>query len=198
MNQLILTCKDFISNNHYLDYSVKRKSNGRPYVHVKHSEATNRFILSFGKYVKRQIKEQNWIKPEKGKFVKIDAIFYLPRVDMDPSNYWKAMFDIFTKFGVWIDDNIAIENVERVYYSKKEPRIELKIYELDNIGIFDNEKQLRNFLDENCSKCSKCLKGKRQCSTFTAGLNNFVDDFSINNNIMCKKIRRDLNELEGA
>ena len=134
---------------------------------------TKNFEEEFGKYIKEQIETQNWIKPNKNKFIILDTIFYFPRVDMDAQNYFKSLCDIMTSAGVWEDDNMVMEKVNRIYYDNKNPRIEIYVYESEYIGIFDNIIEYENFK----SKCLKCKRNKKNnCSIYKKVLESRIQD----------------------
>lgn len=127
----------------------------------KTSEAT-KYQKNFSNYVKEEVKKQGYnLKPNKLQHFYIDAVFYFDRIDKDPNNYWKCMLDAITDTGlIWIDDNVTCERVQRIYYDSKNPRIELEIYPVDYIGVFDNVAQLEEF-ETNCIGCKRY---KRNCS----------------------------------
>lgn len=167
---LKLVCKEFISVNHYMNYRVQ----GKIVVAYKPKE-TKEFEKQFGKYVKQEIQKQNWIKPDKGKFIILDTIFYFPRVDMDAQNYFKSICDICTKCNVWEDDNIVMERVNGVYYDSKNPRIEMDIYESEKLGIFESKEEYKEFRNNNCDKCSKKSDGsERSCTIHKKILENRI------------------------
>ena len=114
------------------------------------------------KYVADEVKKQGYdLEPNKAQHFYIDAIFYFDRLDKDPNNYWKCLLDAITETGlIWIDDNVTCERVNRIYYDSNNPRIELKIYPVDYIGVFDNATQLEQFE----SRCIGCTRYKRNCS----------------------------------
>lgn len=149
------------SVNHYLAYRAIIK-NGKPMaMSYKTKEATN-YQKNFCKYVIDEVKKQNFnIIPNKTQHFYIDAVFYFDRIDKDPNNYWKCLLDAITDTElIWIDDNVTCERVQRIYYDSDNPRIELNIYPVNYIGIFDNATQLKEF--EN--RCVNCQKYKRNCS----------------------------------
>lgn len=127
----------------------------------KTSEAT-KYQKNFVKYVTDEVKNQGYdLEPNKTQHFYIDAIFYFDRLDKDPNNYWKCLLDAITDTGlIWIDDNVTCERVNRIYYDSENPRIELKIYPVDYIGVFDNATQLEQFE----SRCIGCTRYKRNCS----------------------------------
>lgn len=116
----------------------------------------------FTEYVKEQVKLQGWEKSDNiYQHYYMDTIFYFPRIDMDANNYYKCLADAITDSGVvWNDDNQLCERVQRIYYDSENPRIELIIYPVDYIGVFDNASQLEEFE----SRCIGCNRYKRNCS----------------------------------
>lgn len=170
--ELNLTCKTFISVNHYMSYRVVGRR-----VHLYKPKTTKDFEKEFGTYVESEIKKQGWVKPPKNKLVIMEAIFYFPRIDMDTQNYFKSLSDIMTSSGVWEDDNVVMEKVERIYYDKKNPRIELKIYPSEFVGIFNNKEEYNEFV----SKCVKCKRYKRNCSILKKALEGRIQDEIVRN-----------------
>lgn len=158
---LKLTITDFISVNHYLAYRVIMK-NGKPMAMSYKTKEAKDFQKKFEQHVKEQVKIQNWNVPvDPAQHFYVDAVFYFPRLDFDPNNYFKVSLDSITETGlIWVDDNVVCERVQRIYYDSSNPRIELTIYPVDYIGIFDNQKQLNDF--EN--KCKTCSRYARNCS----------------------------------
>lgn len=158
--ELHLTVRDFISVNHYLAYHTVMK-NGRPMaVSYKTKEAKD-FQKKFIVYTRQQAREQGWItdlNPFQHYYV--DAVFYFPRVDMDCNNYWKVSFDAITDSGVvWVDDNMACERVQWVFYDPVNPRIEYTIYKTDFIGVLRNQDEYDRFM----SKCKNCIRYDKNC-----------------------------------
>jgi crossover junction endodeoxyribonuclease RusA len=127
----------------------------------KTSEAT-KYQKDFTKYVKEQVKLQNWIKSEnKFQHYYMDTYFYFPRTDMDANNYFKCLADAITDSeAVWIDDVQLCERVQGIFYTSENPRIELCISEVPYIGVFKDISQLEQF-ESNCIGCSKY---NRNCS----------------------------------
>lgn len=162
MGQVLrLTITDFVSVNHYLAYRAIIK-NGKPMAMSYKTKEANDFQTKFEKHIVEQVAIQGWetnLNPFQHYYV--DTYFYFPRTDMDANNYYKCSFDSITATGlVWADDNVACERVQRILYDSSNPRIELLIYPVDYIGIFDNQYQLDEFED----KCKTCQRYKRNCS----------------------------------
>lgn len=82
-----------ISVNHYIKHRAFMI--GRyPQVSVYVTKKAKDYKDSFVKYVKEQIKLQNFeIKLNKFQFTNVDAIWYFPRIDMDNSNYKERKSD---------------------------------------------------------------------------------------------------------
>lgn len=184
-NILKLTSPISPSVNHYLAYRAIMK-NGRPMAMSYKTTDATKYQKEFTKYVKQQVKEQNWIMSDnKFQHYYVSAVFYFPRVDMDCNNYWKCMFDSITESGcVWIDDTQACENVKAIYYDSKNPRIELTIYPTDYIGIFENHTQLEEF-ESNCIQCNRYKEGK--CSLLVKSKEGRIQGEI--NNCICSKYK---------
>lgn len=153
-----------VSVNHY----VKARTfivNGKAMVTMYETAEAKKYKKEFKEYIVKEIKKQNIIwEVNKTQHFYIDCIFYFDRIDKDPNNYFKLPLDCITETQtVWADDNVAAERVNRIYYDSKNPRIEMKIYKVDYIGIFDNQQQLDVFTD-NCISCSRYKLGK--CSLY--------------------------------
>lgn len=179
--ELKLVCNDFISVNHYMNYRVAGKI-----VMAYKPKATKDFEKKFGKYIKEEMDKQGWIKPDKNKFVNVHTTFYFPRIDMDANNYFKVLLDVMTEVGVWEDDNITRESVDRIYYDSKNPRIEVTLSVSENIGIFDNEQDYIEFKSK-CQNCSRFKEGK--CSIHKKALESRIQDevVLIDNKWNCNK-----------
>lgn len=148
------------SVNHYLAYRAIIR-NGKPMaMSYKTSEAV-KYQKHFANYVKQECINQQWVKSDNlFQHYYMDCNFYFPRIDMDCNNYFKCMADAITDSQtVWIDDTQLCERVQRIFYDPANPRIELSIYPVEYIGIFDNMSQLDEF-KSNCIQCSRYKNGK--------------------------------------
>lgn len=154
MKKLVLTSPLPPSVNNYLNYRVARRGKKR-FVQTYPSEETKVYKNFFVDYVKDQIREQNWSKPENGKLVYIKMTFFLDRKRKDPNNFLKVLFDSLTEAGVYADDDIALPLVPRLYIDKQNPRIEIEIYKSNAIGIFDDKEDYQLFIQNNCNMCKK-------------------------------------------
>ena len=121
-----------------------------------------KYKKEFIKYIHDQIKKQNWTLPViKTQHFYCDCVFYFDRIDKDCNNYFKLLLDSITESeAIWADDNVVCERVNRILYDSDNPRIEITIYPVDYVGIFDNYKQLEQF--EN--KCKLCKRYLKNCS----------------------------------
>lgn len=136
--------------------------NGKPMAMSYKTPEAVQYRANFAEYVRSEISKQNWdLIPDKYQHFYADAIFYFDRQDKDANNYWKVLLDAITDTQlVWLDDNVVCERVQRIYYDTNNPRIELHIYPVDYIGVFDNTPQMEAFV----SKCVGCMRYKRNCS----------------------------------
>lgn len=173
------------SVNHYTNIRVVKK--GRAYIPVvfKTKEARD-YEKVFKKILQQEAKRQIWnIEVNSTQHFYVDAVFYFDRVDKDTSNYDKCLLDTITDSGiVWKDDNVALFRPLRIYYDNSNPRIELTIYPVDYVGIFDNKKYLEAFEH----KCNKCTRYKRNCSILKKAKEGRVQEY-INKNLECNKFK---------
>lgn len=151
------------SVNHYLGWRAILK-NGKPMAMSYETTEAKNYKKEFKRHIEEQVKLQNWnYEVNNTRHFYVDAIFYFDRVDKDTSNYDKCLLDAITETGlIWMDDNVACFRPNRIYYDSSNPRIELTIYPVDYIGIFDNQEQL----DEFENKCKTCSRYARNCSIF--------------------------------
>lgn len=131
-----------------------------------------RYKKAFTAYVKQEAIKQGWdMVPDKRRHFYVDAVFYFDRADKDCNNYFKCMLDAITDAKViWLDDNVVCERVQRIYYDPQNPRVELVIYPVDYIGVFDNASQ---FMDFNAN-CVGCTRYARNCSILRKASDGYV------------------------
>lgn len=182
---LKLVITDFISVNHYLAYRTIMK-NGKPMAMSYKTKEAKKFQEKFEEYIREQVKIQNWITDSNPmQHYYVDSYFYFPRVDMDANNYYKVNLDSITETGlIWKDDNVVCERVQRIVYDSKNPRIELIIYPVDYIGIFDNKEQLCGFED----KCKSCKRYTCNCSILNKAKEGRIQE-EINEELVCSKYK---------
>ena len=158
------------SVNNYLNYRVVK--NGRKsFVQAYPSPQTVAYKNFFTNYVKDQVKEQEWIRPEKGKLVYVRCTFFLDRKRKDPNNFLKVPFDVLSQAGVYIDDDIALPLADRLYIDTNNPRIEIEVFESDSIGVFDSQEDVDKFKSHNCNLCKK---DSTKCTVFRRLLDNRI------------------------
>lgn len=171
------------SINHYLGHRAILK-NGKPMAMVYETKEAKDYKKEFKAIIEKAAKEQNWTwEVNDTQHFYIDAVFYFDRIDKDCSNYEKCLGDTITETQlIWKDDNVAMFRPGRIYYDNKNPRIELTIYPVDYIGIFDNQEELNKFKDH----CSICTRGKKgNCSIFKKAIEGRVQE-NINGKVCCK------------
>lgn len=149
------------SVNHYTSVRTIMK-NGKPMAIVYETKEAKKYKRNFKKIIEEQVKSQNWhMEVNDTQHFYVDAVFYFDRVDKDCSNYEKCLDDTITETQlIWKDDNVALFRPERIYYDSANPRIELTIYPVDYIGVFDDASQLEEFT----SRCIGCKRYIRNCS----------------------------------
>lgn len=196
-NQLNLTIPIPPSINN--DYMKSRAfiQGGRPKSMMYESSVAKKFKKEMVKLIKNEISTQGFNKESEGKFVRIEYTFFFPRVNMDTNNYYKCFIDSITdtKGEIWKDDNVSLNHDNRIFYDSKNPRVEVKIYYENFIGIFDNQEDLDKFISEYCNNCKKGNKigQKGGCSIYKKALEcRMQSDLEINfetGNKRCLKIK---------
>ena len=161
-------------------------SHGKAMVTMYETAEAKAYKKAFCKYVKDEVKKQKFnIIPNKTQHWYIDCVFYFDRIDRDANNYFKLLLDSITETqSVWIDDNTTCERVNAIYYDNKNPHIELTIYPVDYIGIFDNQEQLDKF-KSNCIHCKKYKEGK--CSVLQSAIEGRIQEEIVDFNCLKKK-----------
>lgn len=162
MNKLRLAYPLPPSVNHYLAYRAIIK-NGKPLAVSYNTPASVKYKREFSKYVNDEVNKQGWdLEPDKARHFYVDGYFYFPQIDMDANNYWKVPLDAITDTKrIWLDDNVVCERVQAIRYDADDPHVELVIYPVSYIGVFDSASQLEEFTRSNCIGCTRY---KRNCS----------------------------------
>ena len=173
------------SVNHYLGHRAIIQY-GRPVSVTYKTNEASKYQKTFTEYVKQEVANQGWdLEPNDWRHFYVDGVFYFDRIDRDCNNYWKCLLDAITDTKlIWLDDNVVCERVNRIYYDSKNPRIELTIYPVEYIGIFDNQEQLCEF--EN--KCKFCKRYLRNCSIFNKAKEGRIQE-EIGNELVCNKCK---------
>ena len=151
---------------------------GKPMAMMYETKLAKDYKRKIIKSLKQEVKKQNFTYQD-DKFAIVEYTFFFPRTNMDTNNYYKCFVDAITESGViWKDDNISMMRDNRIYYDSKNPRVELTIYYIAHIGIFDNERELELFKRFNCNKCKKGNKigQKGGCSIYRKALENRMQD----------------------
>jgi len=162
------------SVNHYLAYRVVKTGSGKAIACSYKTKEATIYQKEFQEYVSKEAKKQGWnIEENKNSHLYVDTVFYFPRTDMDCNNYFKVMLDAITATKlVWSDDNIVCERVQKIYYDSKNPHIEISIYPVDYIGIFDNRERLTSYED----RCKNCSRYSRNCSLLSKSKLGYIQE----------------------
>ena len=160
--------------------------NGRPVAISYKTHDATKYQSDFSRYVKTEVEKQGYdAVPNEIQHFYVDCVFYFARTDKDPNNYFKCMLDAITDTKlIWLDDNVVCERVQRIYYDKENPRVELHIYPVDYIGIFENKKQLNEF-ENNCLDCSRY---KKNCSLLKQAKLGYIQEEI--QDCVCSKFRK--------
>lgn len=175
-----------VSVNHYL----KPRAfliHGKPQISMYETAEAKAYKKYFSQYVKDEISKQDYtLTPNKHQHFYIDCVFYFNRIDMDANNYFKILLDAITDTQlIWLDDNVTCERVQAIYYDNKNPRIEITIYPVDYIGIFDNNERLIDF-EFRCCTCKRW--NNKRCSIYKKALEGRIQNEI--NDFICTKYKK--------
>jgi len=188
-SELHLSCPVPPSVNHYLALRAFMK-NGKPVAMSYKTAVAVKYQEDLEAYVIEEVKRQKWeLEPNKHQHFYADAVFYFKQIDQDANNYFKLLLDAITNTkAIWIDDNVVCERVNKVMYDSENPRIELHIYPVDYIGIFDSANQLEEFKANNCIGCTRY---KRNCSLLVSAIEGRVKEEYNNKTCFSRRVSKD-------
>lgn len=135
----------------------------------KEGEIVKKAII---KFAKKQIIGQNWnYSYTKDHFIYMDVIIFFNRRGRDDTNLYKLLCDSLEKI-VYENDSRVLVRTQRIYYDKKNPRVEVSFTPVEYIGIFDDKEQLDKF-ENNCKNCSRY---NRNCSLLQNAKDGFIQE----------------------
>lgn len=171
------------SVNMYLSKSVVYYG-GKPTVQVFKTAKARTYESYAIKSIQRAINEQKWVTPDKLQYVVVELVYYLERKRKDVDNTFKILFDCCTLSKVVEDDDSIIPIVKDIFIDKENPRVEVKIYVSDKIGVFKDRETYDYFIENNCIWCKRRDKN---CSLLKKSLENrIIPEIDINT-LECKK-----------
>lgn len=172
--KLLITSPIPPSVNHYTAHRVVMK-NGKPLAIVYKTKEAVAYQTAFKETVARAVEEQGWPTDlSNPRHIYVDAVFYMDKKHRDCNNAWKCLLDAITETQlVWMDDDVVCERVNKIVYDADNPRVELYIHYVDYVGIFDTEKQLSSFKNENCIDCKRY---KRNCTLLRNAIEGRIQD----------------------
>lgn len=187
-SELFLSCPVPPSVNHYLALRAFIK-NGRPVAMSYKTAVATKYQEELEQYVIEEVAKQGWeLEPNKHQHFYADAVFYFRAIDQDANNYFKLLLDAITNTkAIWLDDNVVCERVNRIMYNSENPHIDLHIYPVDYIGIFDNANQLEEFKANNCIGCTRY---KRNCSLLISAIEGRIHGEYTNQSCSSRKVSK--------
>lgn len=127
--------------------------NGRKqYVRMVETPEVIRFKGKTTKLVRDEIRSQGWIMPDESAKLDVKIDYFFPRKGMDPNNFQKILFDVFTVAGVYFDDQAAKPQTGLVVIDKFNPRLEITVTISEQVGVFKSEKDRELFIIKNKDK----------------------------------------------
>lgn len=98
------------------------------------------------KIIREQIIKQKWTMPPEKQMIDVKVDYFFTRKGQDANNYLKIPYDVFTKCGVWSDDQYGKPQTGLVVIDKFNPRLEITISYSDQVGVFNNEIDRESFI----------------------------------------------------
>lgn len=157
----------------------------------KQREPTGKRILSdkgvmnkklIQKDAKKQMRKQYWdYEWTKENYLYMDTIIYFNKKGRDDNNIYKVLCDALEKI-VYDNDSRVLIRTQRVFYDAKHPKIEVFLFPVDYVGIFDSEQDYEEFVD-NCKTCRYYQNGK--CSVLNGAIESRIQEEI--ENMICRK-----------
>lgn len=170
MNYLRFTTPLPPSVNDYLKKSVIYVK-GKPRVHIYESSEAIAYKKHVKNIIKRALKENEWITPDKNTYIIADLYVYLSQKKRDADNLLKCLQDAIVEAGLVYDDCIIMPKIQNIFIEPNNPRIEVVLRESDKKGVFLNQTIYDTFVENNCSKCNRY---SRNCSLLKASIENKI------------------------
>lgn len=129
------------------------------------------------KYAKKQMQKQTWnYECTKDNYLYMDTIIYFNKKGRDDNNIYKLLCDSLEKIAYDNDSRVLIRT-QRIFYDTENPHIEVLLFPVDYIGIFDNQEELDEFEDQ-CKTCRRYLDGR--CSILVKAKEGRIQEEIIN------------------
>ena len=117
-----------------------------------------KFKRDMAKYIQEEVVKQGFIKRE-GVFTFLEWTFFFPHTKMDDNNFLKLNCDGISQSNcIWTDDNWGVNKTTRIFYDSENPRVLLKLYYADWVGLFNSKEDHDSFVENNCKLCSRGSK----------------------------------------
>lgn len=172
MQIMNFTCPLPPSVNSYLGKRVAYSPiTKKPFVQVYETAEAKSYKRYMKKVLERACMKSGWSKSGEFTYVICEMDVYLNQKRRDVDNLFKCMLDTLTENDIVYDDSMVIPRVKKVFIDKDNPRLEVTIRESSKVGVFANSKQLGEFEEGNCKRCSRFSKN---CSIRKASLENKI------------------------
>lgn len=141
------------------------------------------------KYIREQVKEQNWIKLNEEQYCYVDQWVYMNTKGRDSDNLSKLLNDSITESEVvWLDDTYSLVRTQNLFIDAANPRVEMIISPVDFVGVFNTNEDYQVFK----SKCESCKRYSKNCSIHRKLLENrIISEVTIVDNLVaCNKYNK--------
>lgn len=181
--ELVVTSPMPPSVNMYLGKRVVG-SGKKAYVQVYETAKAKAYKREFKKILREESHKQKWTTPKDNRYIIAELTFYMASKSQDTHNFDKCLIDCFQEEGLIINDSKVLVVPKEVYIDSKNPRIEVKMFISDKIGVFKN---IHEYLEFERKNCLKCTRFDRNCSILHKALDNKIQDEVEHIKLICNK-----------
>ena len=154
--QVLKMSMDYLppSVNNYLKMKVTKRG-GKEFVETYESKESKDFKRYFRNKLHREIKKQKWNIDDTADFTQhwyLELKFRNDRAGQDTNNYYKVLMDAMTGIA-YVDDQNIQARTHMAIIDKFNPGFDFVLRKASYVGLFRNESQKDEFIENNCSSC---------------------------------------------
>lgn len=145
------------SVNDYLGKRVIYKF-GKPIVQLYETDKAKKYKRLVANTVNRAVAEVGWVNAGEYDYVICEVDVFLSQKRRDADNIFKCLLDGINATECIYDDSMVIPRVCDIQIDKDNPRVVVRMYKSEKLGLFPNEEIYRVFINNYCEKCKRFNK----------------------------------------
>lgn len=158
------------SVNSYLGKRVAYNSvTNKPYVHIYETKEAKDYKRYMKLALERAKKKYGWERTDKHTYVVCEITVFINTKRKDSDNMFKCLLDTIVEANLVYDDSMIMPRVTNIFIDKDKPRLEVRMYVSEKVGIFKDRKTFEIFEESNCKTCNRYA---RNCSIRREALEN--------------------------